>query len=595
MIRKQITAAFLIVSLISLLISGVISFFSLSNVRSITESAIVETAHEHLQTLANETSRTIDRRLKKYGDELLLMAHYVAGIYQSPGDYPQVSVPHARQVHTDEPTLHYYMDAGAKENPEKIQLLGNAERVFAAMIEIFPEISSIYLVDAEGINLDYDAAAISKLRMLKNGFVATQRDWYTNARDTGALVISDVYNDAGGRGLTVTFSAPIYADGSFMGVLGLNIPMDALNEKIASVAVGESGKAELLTDGGVPTAQEGFLAATARLTLTDWTVRYSVPESEVTEPVSAVDSRIFRSIMLFVALLAAIVAITTLAASAFAKRIAVPLTATAVEKERISAELGVATNIQASMLPHIFPAFPHRKDIELFGLMEPAKEVGGDFYDFFFVDENRLALIIADVSGKGVPAALFMVIAKTLLKNYAQMGKPPKEVFETVNNILRDNNSERLFVTCFMGYLDLTTGELISVNAGHNPPLLRRDGKWEFYKTRRSLVLAGRNDTKYTESVVTLRAGDELFLYTDGITEANDRQLALFGEKRLLEAANAKSALEPHDFCNAIRADVSAFSDGAEQADDITMLMIKYIGKQEADKTKTDDFDRIEK
>jgi sigma-B regulation protein RsbU (phosphoserine phosphatase) len=273
--------------------------------------------------------------------------------------------------------------------------------------------------------------------------------------------------------------------------------------------------------------------------------------------------------------------LTTIAANVYAKHIAVPLTALAVEKERISAELDVATRIQSSMLPHIFPPFPHRKEMDVFGIMEPAREVGGDFYDFFLIDDKTLAVVIADVSGKGVPSALFMVIAKTLLSNYARMGKSPKEVFETTNNTLCENNDAGLFVTCFMGYLNLETGEFISVNAGHNPPLLKRDGVYEYYETKRSLVLAGRENIVYAESRTVLEPSDVLYLYTDGITEADNRAKELYGKQRLLESINKNKNADVVKLCADIRQDVAVFADGAQQADDITMLAVQFNGEKE--------------
>jgi sigma-B regulation protein RsbU (phosphoserine phosphatase) len=196
------------------------------------------------------------------------------------------------------------------------------------------------------------------------------------------------------------------------------------------------------------------------------------------------------------------------------------------------------------------------------------------------IDDKTLAVVIADVSGKGVPAALFMVIAKTLLSNYALMGKSPKEVFETVNNTLCENNDAGLFVTCFMGYLDLETGELVSVNAGHNPPLLKQGGAYEYYKTKRGLVLAGMENTAYTESRIVLEPGDVLYLYTDGVTEADNKAKELYSEQRLRETINKNKDAGIEGLCAGIRADVALFADGAQQADDITMLAIQFNGKE---------------
>jgi sigma-B regulation protein RsbU (phosphoserine phosphatase) len=246
------------------------------------------------------------------------------------------------------------------------------------------------------------------------------------------------------------------------------------------------------------------------------------------------------------------------------------------EKERIGAELNVATKIQSSMLPCIFPAFPHRPEFDIYATMIPAKEVGGDFYDFFMIDENRLALVIADVSGKGVPAALFMVIAKTLIKNNAQYGKPPKEVFETVNNLLCENNEAGMFVTAFMGILDIVSGKFSYVNAGHNPPLIKRtDGNYEWLPAKAGLVLAGMEDMAYKQFEITLNKGDTLYMYTDGVTEAVNRKEELFTDPKLLETANKYKDSNIYDLLTDIKSEIDIFADGAEQADDITMLIIK--------------------
>ncbi len=254
------------------------------------------------------------------------------------------------------------------------------------------------------------------------------------------------------------------------------------------------------------------------------------------------------------------------------------LTRVTAEKERIGAELDVATKIQASMLPCIFPAFPNRTEFDIYASMQPAKEVGGDFYDFFLVDNNTLAVVIADVSGKGVPAALFMVIAKTLIKNNAQSGKSPKEVFEAVNNLLCEGNDAGMFVTAFLGYLDIPSGGFIFVNAGHNLPLLRKGERFEWLKTKPGFVLAGMEDMFYKQGEIVLDSGDEIFLYTDGVTEAVNNENQLFSDPRLLETVNQHVGLPLKEFTITIKREIDKFAEGAEQADDITMLTLHYKG-----------------
>ena len=246
------------------------------------------------------------------------------------------------------------------------------------------------------------------------------------------------------------------------------------------------------------------------------------------------------------------------------------------EKERIGAELNVATQIQADMLPRIFPAFPERPEFDIYASMTPAKEVGGDFYDFFLVDDDHLAMVIADVSGKGVPAALFMVIAKTLLKNAAQTGLSPGAVLEKVNNQLCENNEAEMFVTVWLGLYQISTGKLTAANAGHEYPAIRRSGGgFEQVKDRHGFVLAGMENARYREYELELGPGDTLFVYTDGVAEATDGANTLYGTERMLDALNAAPERCPEELLTAVRSDIDRFVGGAPQFDDITMLAIR--------------------
>jgi len=249
------------------------------------------------------------------------------------------------------------------------------------------------------------------------------------------------------------------------------------------------------------------------------------------------------------------------------------------EKERIGAELDIAAKIQASMLPCTFPPFPDNDEFDIYALMTPAKEVGGDFYDFFFVDKDTLAIVIADVSGKGIPAALFMVVSKTLIKSIAQSGKNPKEVFESVNKLLCENNKAGMFVTAILGYINIKTGHFSYVNAGHSHPLFKKaDEHFDrlMVETKPNLFLAGYKDTRYTLHDKVLKAGDELFLFTDGVTEASNNNEELFTEPFLLKKANNYLSLPLIDFIESIKKEVDSFVSGAKQADDITMLVFRY-------------------
>ena len=254
------------------------------------------------------------------------------------------------------------------------------------------------------------------------------------------------------------------------------------------------------------------------------------------------------------------------------------LTRVTAEKERIGAELSVATQIQSSMLPCIFPAFPDRKEIDIFATMTPAKEVGGDFYDFFMVDDRHLAIVMADVSGKGVPAALFMVIGKTLLKDHTCPGRNLGEVFTEVNNLLCESNNNGMFITAFEGVLDLVTGEFRYVNAGHEQPFIYRKGAgYEAYEIPPGFVLAGLEDMQYEEQVIWLNVGDKIFQYTDGVAEATDKDFQLYGMDRLGNVLNQKcTGCSPEQTLKLVKEDIDAFVGEVDQFDDITMLCLEY-------------------
>lgn len=257
------------------------------------------------------------------------------------------------------------------------------------------------------------------------------------------------------------------------------------------------------------------------------------------------------------------------------------LTEVTAEKERMGAELNIATQIQASMLPCIFPAFPERNEFDIYASMDPAKEVGGDFYDFFLIDEDHIALVMADVSGKGVPAALFMVIAKTLLKNTAQSGISPKEVLSQVNTQLCENNEAEMFVTVWLGVMQISTGHMVCANAGHEYPAIRRvGGQYELLHDKHGFVLAGMEGSRYREYEITLEKGDSLFVYTDGVPEATNAENELFGTDRMLEALNQNPDAASEEVIRQVQKAMEVFVKQAPQFDDITMLSMIYKGKE---------------
>ena len=249
------------------------------------------------------------------------------------------------------------------------------------------------------------------------------------------------------------------------------------------------------------------------------------------------------------------------------------------EKERISSELQMAAAIQSSMLPHIFPSFPDRKEFDLYASMDPAKEVGGDFYDFFLIDDDHLCMVIADVSGKGVPGALFMMISKVILQNCAFLSDSAEEILAQANSAICANNQADMFVTVWIGILEISTGKLTAANAGHEFPVLKRaGGKYELYKDHHGFVIGGMPGMKYRQYELQLHPDDRLFVYTDGVPEATDADSQLFGTDRMLSALNEKDAADPKEVVQVVHEAVDRFVKDAEQFDDMTMLCLDYNG-----------------
>ncbi len=381
---------------------------------------------------------------------------------------------------------------------------------------------------------------------------------------------------------------------------------------------------------GVSLTKDGVYYAYTPISGTDWKLCIHIPEALILEPVAQMNHDVATVIFVFIIVFALIIAVVFYAVRRFTERLTKPLialgddvktisdgnldyraklysndeisdlaigfnnmaaslktyindlTAVTAEKERIGAELDIAKHIQASMLPCIFPAFPERHEIDIFATMDPAKEVGGDFYDFFMVDDRHLAIVMADVSGKGVPAALFMVIGKTLIKDHTFPDRDLGEVFTAVNNLLCEANSEGLFITAFEGVLDLVTGEFTFVNAGHEMPFIcKAGGNFEPYKIRAGFVLAGMENMKYKAGTMQLDVGDKIFQYTDGVTEATNINNELYGMDRLGEILNKVKNGTPHEILPAVKKNIDEFVGEAPQFDDITMLCLEYKERME--------------
>ncbi|MBR3346125.1 MAG: SpoIIE family protein phosphatase [Solobacterium sp.] len=375
-------------------------------------------------------------------------------------------------------------------------------------------------------------------------------------------------------GHVYTYCVPVKVNGEKVGLLCSEISVDYVNSQIMS-----NGLMQALVTALVLIAMTTILYLLLRKRILERIVRI---EKQINEYSDTKDPAVADKIIKNAGEMDEIGRLAT----SFGKMITaledymVNLQRVTAEKERIDADLSIATQIQADMLPQIFPAFPEKKELSIFASMTPAKEVGGDFYDLFLVDDKHIALVIADVSGKGVPAALFMVIAKTLIKNRLQTGESPAEALSIVNNQLCEGNESQFFVTVWLAVIDLETGDGYEVNAGHEYPAIRRgNGKYELIKTKHMPAVAFMDGLKYRQSEIHLDPGDRLFVYTDGVPEATNANNELFGNDRLLAALNRNPDAEPSELLPSVKKEIDEFVGDAPQFDDITMLGFIYHGK----------------
>lgn len=472
---------------------------------------------------------------------------------------------------------------------------------------------------------------------------AEERQWYQLAgrAEEGQVVFTDVMEDIHGGGDCIICAEPVYHQGELVAVAGKNLDLregenGALAAAVTKALSGESGLQQLTLDG-----REVYLAY-APLKELGWGFLTVMDVEEILAPAresreqilflsgevaKEQDAAIRTMLAAFAGIFGLCALAVILAGMWFGRRVASPIrsltgdvakigggnldyriqlhtgdeieelgnafnrmteqiksyienlaNATA-EKERIRTELQLAARLQSDMLPEGRNPFPERKEFTLCASMTPAKEVGGDFYDFFFTDQNHLALIVADVSGKGVPAALFMVVAKTLLRSHITTPETLEKAVEESNNLLCANNKNNMFVTAWVGILDVQNGSLTYVNAGHCRPLVSRDGgEYRYLTERGGFVLAATEGMRYTQTTIRLLPGDTLFQYSDGVTEANDEQGNLYGEDRLEAFVNRHREQMPEELTASVWEDIRSLQGQAEQFDDITMLALRYNG-----------------
>ena len=551
--------------------------------------------------------------------------------------------------------------------------------------------TNVYIGLNDGTHLAVDDKPSNKFD--ENGkiipFPVRERPWYRQAAESGTLCFSGVMKDAYTDSVCITCSAPVYADNELIGVVGIDIFLDAMEAYVSQslqnggfiCIIGDDGKIVFAPEGNgifkvetFETAKDmrtsdnaglsGFVTdalkeatglrtvdvdgkqyymAGTPINTVGWAAVSVIDKALTEQPtvmmlsefdrISEEAAAAYREGSDTAGKAVLIIIICTLfvmigGALHFAGRIVEPIesmtadimeggrtgklfemrdtyrtgdeievlaesfddlskktkqyiidiTRITKEKERIGTELELARKIQADMLPNIYPAFPDRPEFDIYATMTPAKEVGGDFYDFFLIDDDHLGMVMADVSGKGVPAALFMMMSKILINNYAMQGGSPGKVLEQTNSAICRKNEEEMFVTVWFGILEISTGRITAANAGHEFPILRKpDGDFELFRDKHGFVIGGMAGMKFKEYEIMLEKGGTLFLYTDGVPEATNASEELFGTERLIEALNMNKEKGPRQLLPEIKKAVDDFVGEADQFDDLTMLAVTLM------------------
>lgn len=659
-------AAFILASIFQMRIADAGTGNTATRAARYSEELLLEQGIQAAGHYADAKAESIRSQVQVWFAALDSLRDSATALYAQQDQLPTKMLPTVQEAAALGNTLsvHYGLSPGVSLDAElrrELSFYANLAPVWMAAVKHMEQISSLYITTPSGINIGCDSNALQKIAF--STYEIRNKEWYTKARDSGSIYISDAYQDSFGRGLTITLVVPIYAEDIFLGALGMDILIESINQDILQTQIIGNGFAMLTSSDGViisPSeyakqnigdlleqqngnplqfAEDDAYVIEREINAAGWSLFLVLPVEGIVEPARqavkgieqiAQDTRqrmvtqLAASVAGALLLFTVLILIAVRLAHKVADRLSEPiirlcrdvgkigeesfhytctirtgdeieqlgqafqsmthrlarhilqLAEITAERERISTELNVATRIQTGMLPCIFPPFPNRKEFDLYAVMQPAREVGGDFYDFFLVEENRLVMVIGDVSGKGVPAALFMVIAKTLIKNYCQMGLDPAQVLEQVNGQLCQNNDAGLFVTAFLCMLEISNGQLTWANAGHNLPLIRQHGEWRYLDAKPGFVLAGMAETAYRQESIQLHRGDMLLLYTDGVTESENPQGELFSDKRLL---GILERIAPDCGVQEIVkgvVDAAIRFGGDAQADDITLLEMQY-------------------
>ncbi len=672
-IRKKLQAMVLTISLASLLLTSTMGIFSMVFIKSDSEVALTRQMELDLHNLVISKAKLAKSELGKYASCVQTFATYIHELYRDRGSLTKRYVTPINMANANVYAMQRCLssrEVSMKDVWEEMLLLGNIEYFWkSVMNENKGVVKTIYLGTKGGLMLSYDDQ--SQIALPAEGDIDFYYDylssvWYRKAERERKLCFTDIYQDALGRGMTITCAAPFYdVKDEFAGVVAMDIQINDLYHAIVDLDLGKGAYAFLVdregnlidptaTDEknarniyydkdiglsvsgqilknktGISLSRDGTYYAYTPIPITGWKLCVRVPETTILTPVRSMNRSILVTILLFLGAFTVIITLVALGSREFSDRLTGPISElerdverisdgdleyrakiydndeigdlaqsfnnmavsmkeyildfaeVTAERERIGAELNIATKIQEDLLPCIFP---DRGELDIYATMTPAKEVGGDFYDFFPIDFDHIALVIADVSGKGVPAALFMAIAKTLIKNRSQMGGTPAEILGAVNDQLCEESKAELFVTVWLGILEISTGKMAAVNAGHEyPALKRRGGAYHLMKLPNSPAVATLEGMRFRENHFTLNHGDCLFLYTDGVVEAtrveNEKE-ELYGTERMIEALSRHGEEPVDELLVSMKREVDAFIGDSPQFDDLTMLALKYYGKE---------------
>lgn len=647
-----------------------------------------------ISSTAESKAKLAEEKLEAYSDSVQYAVSYAETLINHPSSYERTEAMYPIPENGGQWTMQRTLQDEKvlyKDVKDENGLLGNMVNVFAPIVEQKPEISTIYIGTERGLLVSYDPFSDLASTGGEVYYNFKDSEWYKLGKENGKCSYTKTYQDAAGRGLTITCVSPFYNEaGEFQGCIAIDILMEDLNNSMINDNLSPHQEAELIAASGDIIAskrvdplaeqmsniydedadsnvgkvadiilsnkkgvtqtgddEDAMYVAYSTIETTGWVLCISSPVSYITAPalkiyesiedntadvVTMVLKGVLNIIRNCLILTAIVLIVITFSVGRISRKITDPLlqlqrdvntiskgdlnqrtlvdtndeigllaksfnnmteslqryiedlTEATVKEERMASELNLAATIQESSLQKDFP------DSEYFGLfatMCPAKEVGGDFYDFFQIDDTHLGLVIADVSGKGVPAALFMMKSKTLLKNQCMELLSPAEVLRRVNNQLCDGNEAEMFVTVWLGIIDLTTGIMKAANAGHEYPVKKAaQGEYELIKDKHGLVLGGMEGVRFKEYEIEFQDGDRLFVYTDGVAEATNTENELYGVERMLMALNRHKEETPKTLLGSIREEVDVFVGEAPQFDDITMLCFEFKQRTKTDKDR---------